>query len=127
MTEAIIIIILLLIGLFYTETISTQRFFNTEDGYFLSLKEKDYDFLLKAKYGEKVDCNKIFMSRMRNALYASLALLAMMTIAGSLSFLNFVLVKLCLILLKLVNSFKPWLNVLPFLRSFFSQLSLSMF
>lgn len=92
MTETIIIIVLLLVGLFYTDTVSTQRFFDTDDGYFLALKEKDYDFLLKAKYGEKVDCNKVFMSRMRNALYASLALLAMMTIAGSLSFLNFILV-----------------------------------
>jgi len=92
MTETIIIIILLLVGLFYTETVSTKRFFDTEEGYFLALKEKDYDFLLKAKYGEKVDCNKVFMSRMKNALYGSLALLAMMTIAGSLSFLNFILV-----------------------------------
>lgn len=92
MTETIIILILLTFGLFYTETVSSKRFFNTEDGYFLALKEKDYDFLLKAKYGEKIDCNKVFMSRMKNALYACLALLSMMLIAGNLSFLNFILV-----------------------------------
>ena len=92
MAETIIILILLGIGLFYTETIDTQKFFNTDDGYFLSLKEKDYDFLLMAKYGEKIDCNKVFMTRVKNAFYSGLFLLAMMTIAGNLSFLNAVIV-----------------------------------
>ena len=92
MTETIIILILLGIGLFYTETISTQKFFNTEDGYFLSLKEKDYDFLLMAKYGEKVEVNKVFMTRVRNAFYSGLFLLAMMVVAGNLSFLNLIIV-----------------------------------
>ena len=34
MTETVIILILLGIGLFYTETIETQKFFNTDDGYY---------------------------------------------------------------------------------------------
>ena len=92
MTETVIILILLGIGLFYTETIETQKFFNTNDGYLLSLKEKDYDFLLMAKYGEKVEPNKVFMTRVKNAFYSGLFLLGMMVVAGSLSFLNVIIV-----------------------------------
>ncbi len=92
MTETVIILILLGIGLFYTETIETQKFFNTQDGYLLSLKEKDYDFLLMAKYGEKVEPNKVFMTRVKNAFYSGLFLMGMMVVAGSLSFLNVIIV-----------------------------------
>lgn len=88
MVETVIILILLGIGLFYTDTVSTQKFFNTDDGYLLGLKEKDYDFLLHAKYGENVDTNKVFMSRVKNAFYSFLILTAMMVIGGNLSFLN---------------------------------------
>lgn len=91
MTEAIIILILLGIGLFYTETVDTRKFFNEDDGYFLSLKEKDYDFLLMTKYGEKVIPNKVFMTRIKNSFYSGLLLLAMMTISGNLSFLNVII------------------------------------
>lgn len=88
MIETVIILILLGIGLFYTDTVSTKKFFNTDDGYLLGLKEKDYDFLLHAKYGENVDTNKVFMSRIKNAFYSLLILTAMMVIGGNLSFLN---------------------------------------
>ena len=92
MTETIIILILLGIGLFYTETIDTQKFFNTDDGYFLSLKEKDYDFLIATKYGEKVNPNKVFMVRVKNAFYSGLIFLSLLVISGSLSFLNVIFV-----------------------------------
>ena len=92
MTETIIILILLGISLFYTDTVDTQKFFNTDDGYLLSLKEKDYDFLLMAKYGDQVNINKVFMTRVKNAFYSGLFFLALMTISGNLSFLNFIIV-----------------------------------
>lgn len=92
MTETIIILVLLGIGLFYTETVDTQKFFNSDDGYFLSLKEKDYDFLVATKYGESVIPNKVFMVRVKNAFYSGLLFLALMTISGNLSFLNVVIV-----------------------------------
>ena len=91
MAETIIILILLGIGLFYTDTVSTAKFFDTQDGYLLSLKEKDYDFLLMAKYGEKIDVNKVFMTRVKNAFYLGLFLIAMMTVTGNLSFLNVII------------------------------------
>ena len=91
MVETVVIVILLAVGLFYTDTVSTKKFFDNDDGYLLELKEKDYDFLLAAKYGENVDANKIFMTRIKNAFYSFLMFFAMMVISGSLSFLNVVM------------------------------------
>ena len=93
MTEAIIILVLLGIGLFYTGTVDTKKFFSSDDGYFLSLKEKDYDFLLVAKYGDKViNPNQVFMTRVKNSFYSALLLLSLMTISGDLTFLNVIIV-----------------------------------
>ncbi len=92
MIETIIILILFAFGLFYTDTVSTKSFFNTDNGYLLGLKEKDYDFLLIAKYGEKIDCNKVFMTRIKNAFYCALIFIALMLVMGQLSFLNIVVV-----------------------------------
>ena len=120
MTETVIILILLGIGLFYTETIETQKFFNTDDGYLLSLKEKDYDFLLMAKYGEKVEPNKVFMTRVKNAFYSGLFLLGMMVVAGSLSFLNVIIV---LVLTYLI--FKSgYSNLKSYYKKYMAQIDL---
>ena len=42
MIETIIILILFAFGLFYTDTVSTKSFFNTDNGYLLGLKKQDY-------------------------------------------------------------------------------------
>ena len=91
MLETIIIIFLLGIALFYTETISAKKFFDTDTGYLLGLKEKDYDFLIAAKYGEKVEPNKVFMTRIKNAFYSFLIFLSVMIVAGTVSFLNIIM------------------------------------
>ena len=120
MTETIIILILLGIGLFYTETIETQKFFNTEDGYLLSLKEKDYDFLLMAKYGEKVEPNKVFMTRIKNAFYSGLFLLGMMVVGGSLSFLNVIIV----LVLTYVIFKSGYSNLKSYYKKYMAQIDL---
>ena len=54
MFETVIIIILLGFSLLYTDTVSTKRFLNEDDGYLLGLKEKDYDKAVeKSKDQEK--------------------------------------------------------------------------
>ena len=88
MAETLIILFLIAFGLFYTDTVSTKKFFDTQDGYLLFLKEKDYDFLLHAKYGEDIDANKVFMTRVKNAFYGFLIFFAIMVISGNMSFLN---------------------------------------
>ena len=91
MLETVIIIFLLGIALFYTETISAKKFFDTDQGYLLGLKEKDYDFLIAAKYGEKVEPNKVFMTRVKNAFYSFLIFLSVMIVAGTVTFLNIIM------------------------------------
>ena len=120
MTETILILIFLGVGLFYTETIDTKKFFNTEDGYLLSLKEKDYDFLLMAKYGEKVEINKVFMTRVKNAFYSGLLFLALMTISGNLSFLNVIIV----IVLAYLIFKSGYTNLKSYYKKYMAQIDL---
>ena len=91
MLESVLIIGLFLVAIFYTETIDTKKFFDTDDGYLLYFKEKDYDFLLITKYGENVKPNQVFMGRIKNAFYVFLMLFTMMALSGSVSFLNVVM------------------------------------
>ena len=67
--EILIVIIVIGFILVYNNVISTNRFFDENSKVFLAIKEKDYDFLLRAKYGEKVyDTNEVFMRRIRKAI-----------------------------------------------------------
>lgn len=67
--EILIVIIVIGFILVYNNVISTNKFFKENMGMFLALKEKDYDFLLRAKYGERVyDPNEVFMKRVRNGI-----------------------------------------------------------
>ena len=69
--EIIIIIIVIAFILVYNNVISTNKFFTENRGIFLAIKEKDYDFLLRAKYGERVyDPDEVFMKRVKKGLIA---------------------------------------------------------
>ena len=120
MAETVIILVLLAVALFYTDTVSTKKFFDTDDGYLLFLKEKDYDFLLAAKYGENVNCNKIFMSRVKNAFYSYLILFAMMIVAGSISFLNAVM----LLIVAYVIFKSGYTNLKSYHKKYLAQIDL---
>lgn len=120
MAESIIILVLLTFGLLYTGTVETKKFFNTNDGYLLSLKEKDYDFLLMAKYGEKIDVNKVFMTRVKNSFYSGLFLLAMMVVAGSLTFLNIIIV----IVLTIVIFKSSYTSLKGYYKKYMAQIDL---
>ena len=53
--------------LLYNNVISGKKFFEDNSDYFRLLKEDDYDFLVAAKYGEKVDPNALFNRRLKMA------------------------------------------------------------
>ena len=89
MIEGVIIVVVAAAALFYSGTVSTKTFFDEENGYLLGLKEKDYNFLVGAKYGENANPNKLFMTRIRNGFYC--ALLLMVFMIGSMSFVNFII------------------------------------
>lgn len=66
--EIILIAIILFGVLIYNQTITTKQFVSKSAGLFDFLKEKDYEFLLLAKYGDRVyDVQAVFMKRIKNA------------------------------------------------------------
>ncbi len=52
----------------YSGIVSTSKFVNDYQGVLLKLKESDYDFLVKARYGSDIDINAMYNKRIRNAL-----------------------------------------------------------
>lgn len=66
--EFVAIAIIVLFALNYNGTISANVFIKDNSSLFLKLKESDYDFLVRAKYGEGIDANQLFMKRIQNAL-----------------------------------------------------------
>ena len=65
--EVIICGALILGVLLYNKTVDGKKFVQDNQAVFQLLKESDYDFLVAAKYGEKVDPNVLFNKRIKMA------------------------------------------------------------
>ena len=65
--EVIICGAIILGVLLYNKTVDGKKFVKDNEGIFHLLKEDDYDFLVAAKYGEKVDPNVLFNKRLQMA------------------------------------------------------------
>ena len=67
--EILLIGIIIFALLIYNGTISTSKFFGENRNMFEMLQEKDYEFLLRAKYGERVyDVSLVFKKRVMQGL-----------------------------------------------------------
>jgi len=66
--EILIIGALMLFILNYNNRIDAGRFIQDNQVYFKALKEDDYEFYVRAKYGDKVDPETLFMNRIRDAM-----------------------------------------------------------
>lgn len=74
--EILIVGVIILFLLVYNNVISTKTFMGDNQKYFDLLKEKDYEFLLRTKYGDKViDPDALYMKRVRNGLMVSIVLI----------------------------------------------------
>ena len=73
--EAAIICVVIFFIMEYNGTISLNKFVNDNKGMFKGLKEDDFEFLVKARYGDGVDIDKIFTARIRNGLLTIVFLL----------------------------------------------------
>lgn len=65
--EIIICGALVLFISFYNKTLDGKKFIKDNEDIFHLLKEEDYDFLVAARYGEKVDPNILFNKRLKMA------------------------------------------------------------
>ena len=86
--EFIAVIVIILIPLFYSHKIDTKSFLGEDGGYLLFLKEKDYDFYVNAKYGERVNPNVLFQKRLQQSFFGIIFILILFI--TSFSFMSFV-------------------------------------
>ena len=74
--EILLVGIIVFALLIYTGTISTSKFFGENKGIFELLQEKDYEFLLRAKYGDRVyDVSQVFRKRVFQGLITILVVI----------------------------------------------------
>ncbi len=66
--EILIVGIIIILLFNYIGFFSFNKFVGDNKAVFSKLKEEDYDFLLVAKYGEKVNVEEMFQKRVKNAV-----------------------------------------------------------
>lgn len=87
--EILIVGALILGVLIYNGTVSGKKFIKDNDVYLNMLREKDYNFLVAARYGDKADPDKLFTTRLK---YAGITIVVFLFIfLSELNFLNIVL------------------------------------
>lgn len=87
--EVLVVGVILFYILQKNKKVSGKKFIQDNSSYFRKLKEDDYDFLLRSKYGAEVDPNTLFDKRVNNALLVILFLIFLFI--TQLSFLNIML------------------------------------
>jgi len=94
--EIIIIGAIALFVLIYNGTISTAKFFGENKNLFELLQEKDYEFLLRAKYGDRVyDVSQVFRKRVFQGL-----------------------ITIVIVLFLFISNFKPLYIVIAFVAGY---------
>ena len=66
--EIVALALIILFVLNYTGRISVSRFVSDNEVYFQKLKENDWDFYVKAKYGDSANADFLFNKRIKNGL-----------------------------------------------------------
>ena len=79
---------LFLVVLNYTKVIDVKKCINDNVIYFRRFKESDYDFLVRAKYGEGVDPDYLFGKRIGNGFIVSIVVMCLMI--NNFSYVNFI-------------------------------------
>lgn len=97
--ELIIISAIMIFVVSYTKMVDFQELFTKNEKVTSVLREKDYDFYAKAKYGGDVDLNKLFNRRIKNTGIA--------VIIGVIFLLfNFTVINLIIVCLVIVVVYK---------------------
>ena len=87
--EILIVGALLIFVFVYNKWFDTNKFFEDNYNILNVFKEDDYDFLVRAKFGDKADPNVLYKLRFRNAAIVFVVL--MLVFISSLNFLNVVI------------------------------------
>lgn len=116
MVEIFIVGAIIFFILFYTGRVSGDKFIADNKDLFKLLKESDYDFLLYAKYGDRVyDPDLVFMKRIKTGFLVSA--LSIIVFISNLSFLNIVLA----LILSFVIFKMPYLNLKSYYKAHLNE------
>ena len=116
--EVLIIGVLLYVILEYNGSISTNKFLNDNKDIFNKMKEKDYDFYLKAKYGDAVDIQSIYNARLRNGMLVMFLLI--LFFIADLSY-----IKVIITLIAAYGVFKlPYFQIKRYYKAHLSQIDM---
>ena len=72
--EILVLAVIILLVMQYIGGFSVNKFVDDNANYFKKLKEDDFEFYAKAKYGDAVDIDKLFNTRLKQALLVTLAM-----------------------------------------------------
>ena len=95
--EFAIVILIIFFVLIYGGFLNTKNFYHENEALFSLLKEKDYDFLVKAKYGSDVDPNLLFEKRIQQFIIGFMIIVAILLF--NFSWINLILGAIILIVL----------------------------
>ena len=116
MIEIFVIGAILLFIFIYTGKINTSKFVDDNKDVFNLLKESDYEFLLRAKYGDLVyDADAVFIKRVRNAGVVIIFLIFLFI--SSLNFLNIIIS----FIIGFVVFKMPYLNLKTYYRNHMNE------
>ena len=116
--EVLILGVLLYVILEYNGSISTNKFLNDNKDIFIKMKEKDYDFYLKAKYGDAVDIQSIYNARLRNGMLVMFLLI--LFFIADLSY-----IKVIITLIAAYGVFKlPYFQIKRYYKAHLSQIDM---
>lgn len=87
--EILIVAIIILFIMEYSKKIDSNKFFNDSKKHLKVLIEDDYEFLLRAKYGDKASLEHAFSRRIRNGVLTTLLLI--FVFLSKLNFINVVI------------------------------------
>ena len=76
--EILVIAIVSFVVLTVNGYIKPNKFIQDNQDIFLKLKEEDYDFLVRAKYGDGLDSDVLYQKRIKNGLIVTVLLLFLM-------------------------------------------------
>ena len=73
--EVVLCGVIILAVLLYNNVVDGKKFFKDNEAAFNMLKEDDFEFLVAAKYGDKVDPNVLYNKRLKEGFIAIVAFL----------------------------------------------------
>jgi len=103
-------------ALIFTHTIDGNQFLQENDIYIKMLKEKDWDFYVAAKYGDKVNADELFNKRLKDTfIYAVIITLLLLS---NFTFINIVFLMVVIFLLYKM----PYNNLRSYYKKYMAKI-----